>query len=185
MEAYIYIQPIQLPHAEVLDRQTTMRLSVDLALKFGMECKVAPLIALDEDAYDPLREHPISAAILSKLKSRGYSYASKVLGIVSEDLYADTLSFVFGQAELGGKYGVISTSRLHPNPQDRNSSIFYERILKESVHELGHTFGLEHCPNVQCVMHFSNTLRDTDIKSASFCGHCETWLGMRLKKVAN
>jgi archaemetzincin len=40
------------------------------------------------------------------------------------------------------------------------------------VHELGHVFGLEHCPDPECVMHFSNSLLDTDRKSTSFCSQC-------------
>ncbi|MEA2005134.1 MAG: hypothetical protein U9O50_02570 [Acidobacteriota bacterium] len=46
----------------------------------------------------------------------------------------------------------------------------------EAVHELGHTYGLSHCPDAKCVMHFSNSLLDTDKKSASFCTHCHKLL---------
>jgi archaemetzincin len=44
--------------------------------------------------------------------------------------------------------------------------------LRELVHELEHTYGLGHCPDKRCEMHFSNNLKDTDIKSSSFCEHC-------------
>ncbi|TLX91314.1 MAG: hypothetical protein E6K97_02920 [Thaumarchaeota archaeon] len=37
-------------------------------------------------------------------------------------------------------------------------------MVKECVHELGHIFGFVHCPNIECVMYFSNSLSDTDIK---------------------
>jgi archaemetzincin len=50
-----------------------------------------------------------------------------------------------------------------------NKSLFYQRIIKEAVHELGHAFGLKHCNYPMCVMHFSNSLPDTDIKQNSFC----------------
>jgi len=36
-----------------------------------------------------------------------------------------------------------------------------QRVIKEAVHELGHAFGLTHCENSKCVMHFSNSLQDT------------------------
>ena len=47
-------------------------------------------------------------------------------------------------------------------PRDEN--LFRERALTEAVHELGHTYGLGHCPVSTCVMHFSNSLHDTDLK---------------------
>ncbi|MFQ6039016.1 MAG: archemetzincin, partial [Candidatus Aminicenantales bacterium] len=55
-------------------------------------------------------------------------------------------------------------------PEDR--TLFLARCVKEAVHELGHAFGLRHCPNPRCVMHFSNSLLDTDKKTASFCQRC-------------
>jgi archaemetzincin len=38
----------------------------------------------------------------------------------------------------------------------------------EAVHELGHAFGLTHCEKSRCVMHFSNSLQDTDFKHYIF-----------------
>ena len=39
--------------------------------------------------------------------------------------------------------------------------LFQQRIPKEVVHELGHLFKLSHCDKRYCVMHFSNSLKDT------------------------
>lgn len=185
MERFIYLQPIGRGKKDVVDRQTLKRLCTDLAARFGIKCEVKLPIELTEDAYDPLRDQYLAAIILSNLKRMGFPEAEKVLGIVGEDLYADELNFVFGQAELGGKYSVVSVSRLRPSSPRQYENLFYERMLKECVHELGHTFGLGHCPDVRCVMHFSNTLRDTDVKSASFCKRCSAWLGTHVKRVAN
>jgi archaemetzincin len=180
-DTYIYLQPLGRSKAEVADLQTLQDLSKDLTRQFGLQCRFHTPLNLMEDAYDPQREQYLASIILSNLKTLGFPEAEKVLGIVAEDLYADELNFVFGQAELGGKFGVISLSRLRaPDP-----SLLYQRTLKEAVHELGHTFGLGHCPNVLCVMHFSNTLHDTDIKSARFCGYCDAWLGTHPKRAAN
>jgi archaemetzincin len=49
---------------------------------------------------------------------------------------------------------------------------FLKRVLKEAVHEMGHTFGIPHCENHLCVMHFSNSIVETGIKGAGFCRNC-------------
>jgi archaemetzincin len=46
------------------------------------------------------------------------------------------------------------------------------RVIKEAVHELGHALGLTHCEKSRCVMHFSNSLQDTDFKHYMFCERC-------------
>ncbi len=98
----------------------------------------------------------------------------RVLGVTRVDLYTPDLNFVFGQAQLNGKFAVISIARLEPVfwGERPNSDLFRERILKEAVHELGHNYGLGHCPDRKCVMHFSNSIADTDIKGEGFCDKC-------------
>ena len=98
-----------------------------------------------------------------------------MLGIADEDLYVNGLNFVFGEAELGGCYAIISLARLHQSfyGLPENESILTERIVKEAIHEIGHVYGLGHCPDPDCVMHFSNCLEDTDIKGVDYCQSCE------------
>jgi archaemetzincin len=99
---------------------------------------------------------------------------SKILGITSVDLFVPVLTYVFGEAQLDGVAGVMSTYRLDDTiyglPPDNIK--FFERSIKESVHELGHTFGLLHCKNYACAMHSSTTVDDIDIKGAALCGEC-------------
>jgi archaemetzincin len=83
------------------------------------------------------------------------------------DLFVPGLNFVFGLAV--GNTAVISLARLR---SEKNEYVFRERALKEAIHELSHTFGFQHCPDIKCVMHFSNCLEDTDIKGPDFCRVC-------------
>lgn len=104
----------------------------------------------------------------------------KVLGIADIDLYVPGLNFVFGSAsEIGGDVCVISITRLRQEfyGLKPNDSLFFNRVKKEAVHELGHLYGLIHCPDPKCVMHFSNSLLDTDKKSYHFCKECKKRLG--------
>ena len=97
-----------------------------------------------------------------------------ILGICNFDAYSSGLKFVFGQASLTGGVAAIYLPRLRQEFYGISAdiSIFIERVLKESTHEVGHTFGLAHCPKQSCVMHFSNSIVDTDRKAKDLCNVC-------------
>jgi len=101
-----------------------------------------------------------------------------MLAICDLDAYSDQLNFVFGQAHLDGSISAIYLSRLRQEFYGLNSdeSLFCQRIVKEAVHELGHVFGLNHCRNTKCVMYFSNSLADTDVKTSQFCNICKGFI---------
>jgi archaemetzincin len=46
------------------------------------------------------------------------------------------------------------------------------RVVKEAVHEVGHTYGLVHCATLACVMSRSPGLRSVDLKSDRLCAEC-------------
>src|ERR671910_3735397 len=101
-----------------------------------------------------------------------------ILGICNFDAYSSGLNFVFGQASLTVGVAVIYLSRLRQEfyGLGADTSIFIECVLKEATHEVGHAFGLDHCPKQSCVMHFSNSLVDTDRKAKDFCNICRNKL---------
>jgi archaemetzincin len=103
---------------------------------------------------------------------------TKILGICNFDAYSSGLNFVFGQASLTGGVATIYLPRLRQEfyGLGTNKSLFIERLLKEATHEVGHAFGLNHCPKQSCVMYFSNSLVDTDRKAKDFCNMCSNKL---------
>jgi archaemetzincin len=100
------------------------------------------------------------------------------VGVTPYDLYSDGLNFVFGVA-YPFKGCIVSYARLISNDEE----LFLSRVRKEVTHEMGHVFGLEHCPNPRCVMHFSNSLSDTDFKGEDFCQICSEKLRASMERL--
>ena len=123
-------------------------------------------------AYDPQRMQYLSSKLLAALGKA--EREERVVGITDVDLYVPRLNFVFGEADIVSGTAIVSLCRLRQEYYGLapDEALFLERATKEIVHEMGHTFGLGHCPNNKCVMHFSNSLADTDLKEAHFCNMC-------------
>ena len=157
-----------------IDNNILEELKEKLNQTFGCPVEVIPEAIKLEQAYDSKREQHLASKLLARLKKSGAAKDEKSLGIVDIDLYAPGLNFIFGQADIISGVAIISLCRLrqeyYGSPSDE--ALFLDRAIKEAVHELGHTFGLEHCKNARCVMHFSNSLSDTDWKQAAFCSQC-------------
>jgi len=146
-----------------------------LAEIFQAEIKLHPPLEIPREAYNSRRGQYLSSFILRKMRSDlNLGPGEKALLIADVDLYAEGLNFVFGEAEINGSLAIISVARLRESfyGLPENEDIFTTRIKKEALHELGHVFGLRHCSFPGCVMNFSNSLADTDRKSAGFCPSC-------------
>ncbi|MET1124056.1 MAG: archaemetzincin family Zn-dependent metalloprotease [Archaeoglobaceae archaeon] len=141
------------------------------SLRDAMEEKFGKAVVLQKmepplRCYNPLRRQFNSTCLLAHLDRRRVT-----LGVTGFDIYAGSLNFVFGEAELGGSRAVVSTYRL------RGERIV-ERLIKEATHEIGHVLGLRHCRNRRCVMSFSNSVLEVDAKSDEFCERCRRELGL-------
>jgi len=152
-------------------------LSGRLAEELGRPTSVGDDILLPARGYDRRRRQYLGEAILDALHALPVP-AGRVLGLTEADCYAPGLNFIFGQAMLSGREAFVALPRLRPSlyGQAEDPQLYRQRALKECVHELGHTWGLRHCPDPGCVMHFSNTLADTDVKGVAFCARCQTKL---------
>ena len=164
-----------------VDKKILLYLQSELENVFEKEVKLVNTMEHPDYAYNPKRDQYHSSKILEKIKQEKFKDCDRILGVGDVDMYVPSLNFVFGEADFYDRVAVISLVRLRQEyyglPED--GKLFQTRVLKEAVHELGHTYGLRHCPDPKCVMHFSNSLKDTDIKSHNFCHECKSKLNQK------
>jgi archaemetzincin len=135
-------------------------------------------------AYDAGREQYHSTPILQRLAEATPSDALRVLAIADVDLFIPILTHVYGEAQLGGPACIVSTHRLNSGPEILGSpEIAVCRVVKEAIHELGHTFNLRHCPEAACIMHYCRSESDVDRKSNDLCRYCRVMLDDELRKI--
>ncbi len=144
-----------------------------LARVFQTPCQIRPDIFDVSFALNADRQQYYATAILQRLE-RASDPDARVLGVTACDLFVPVLTFVFGEAQLDGNCAAVSFARLKEEsyglpPRD---DLLHERLLKEAVHELGHTFGLRHCADWRCVMTSSHAVERLDVKGAEFCAAC-------------
>jgi archaemetzincin len=132
-------------------------------------------------AYDASRGQFNSTVLLSQLLAERGSNHHKTIILVDVDLFIPVLTFVFGEAQFDGTAAIVSTHRLanqfYGLPQDHD--LLVARIEKEIIHELGHTFGLYHCRQYECVMRSSTYVEEIDMKKWTFCGDCRSVIEAR------
>ncbi len=143
---------------------------------FRIPCEILTP-ALDANfAYHPEREQFHSSEMLARMQDMVQPDTWRLLGITSVDLYIPILTFVFGEAQMGGPCSVVSYHRLRQEfyglPAD--VPLLGRRILTECVHELGHTLTLTHCQDYRCVMASSHAVEWIDLKDWTFCQNCAT-----------
>jgi archaemetzincin len=168
--SYIYIVPIGLDDDFFLEK-----LEKHIIDTFHLKTVSKEFDIKIEDAFDPRRVQYNSSLILSQLITKPPHDAEKILGILDVDLFIPILTFVFGEAQLQGIGAVVSTHRLHNRfyglPENRE--VTTDRLVKEGVHELGHTFGLIHCSQPRCVMNSSTYVENIDQKPVDLCPLCQ------------
>ncbi len=133
--------------------------NLDIRSRFG------GYFEIPDTSFDPLRKQYNARRIIDMVIKQHVPSKDLLLGMVDVDIYVHRMNFIFGLAQPLRRAAVVSSFRLAGQKRA-------ERVAKEVIHETGHLLGLEHCPLPHCVMHFSNTVEDTDHKKKRLCVNC-------------
>ena len=156
------------------DHEVIGTLRRDVEHVFRVTARALPHKARPTDSYDARRQQHSSTRILRWLIENRPHPAAKIVAITDADLFIPILTFVYGEAQLGGSAAVVSTARLVSDNGFRpDAALLTARLQKECLHELGHTFGLLHCPLPTCVMARSVNLVQVDAKNPALCYDCQ------------
>ncbi len=176
----VVMEKIHIIPIGIIDPDILAHIAGVLQEVYQRETVLAKSVSMPHKTYNALRAQYNSTKILKKLealKSQPYEF---ILGVVDEDLYVPELNFVFGEADVPAGVAVIALARLRQEfyGLEPDRELFLLRASKEAIHELGHTCGLGHCSDSGCIMHFSNSLSDTDRKEPRFCTACRNKCGV-------
>jgi archaemetzincin len=157
-----------------VDKNIINMLEVELNNVFGCPVNCTSNQSIIDQAYNAKRKQYLASSLLKAINKSEQIQNERILGVVNVDLYTPGLDFIFGEAHVNSGMAIISLYRLGQEYYGLapDEDLFVKRIIKEAVHELGHTFRLGHCPDLKCVMHYSNSLSDTDWKNVAFCSQC-------------
>jgi archaemetzincin len=140
----------------------------------GVSCSTLAARLDPESAFHGERQQYHSSEILRQMQRFLHADSWRILGITELDLYIPILTFVFGEAQVGGPCALLSTYRLRQEfyglPAD--TEILRQRAIKEAIHELGHTLDLTHCDDYRCAMASSHAVEWIDLKESALCNTC-------------
>lgn len=159
-------------------------LRIELPKSVGVQCQILPYRLDPTPAYHAERQQFHSSELLQRMMPLVRRSDSRCLAVTDVDLYIPILKYVFGEAQVGGPCAVVSAFRLRQEfyGLDRDDALLEERLLKECVHELGHTLGLHHCEDYQCAMASSHAVEWIDLRGRSWCEACHKKVDVELAR---
>ena len=169
------MREISIVPVNAIDAGLLTRLALCLEERFLATAVVRAALTVPKTALNSARGQLFFGSLAGRLSASYEARGDLVLGVTEFDLYKTSHQFVFGSSSEAQRCAVVSLHRLrsefYGDPADENA--LFQRLLKESVHEIGHALGLRHCYNARCAMYYSNSVFDTDNKHSHFCEGCE------------
>jgi archaemetzincin len=169
------VSEISIVPINTIDVGLLTRLALCLEERFLYTCVPRGALRVPKSALNSVRKQLFLGSVVTRLATVIEAPDTIVLGVTDYDLYKTSHPFIFGSSSATQRCAVVSIHRLrsefYGEAPDENA--LFQRVLKEAVHELGHTMGLKHCYNARCAMYYSNSIFDTDNKRSHFCEACD------------
>jgi archaemetzincin len=139
-----------------------------------VRCEISPYNFDPAPAYHAERQQYHSSEIIERMQALVRPLDWRLLGVTGVDLYIPILKYVFGEAQMGGPCALVSYHRLRQEfyGLDRDDDLLNQRLLKEAIHELGHTLDLRHCQDYRCAMASAHAVEWIDLRESTLCGSC-------------
>jgi archaemetzincin len=159
-----------------VDASLLQHLRTTIPQRLHIACEILPYELDPDPSYHPERQQYHSSEILQRMQPLVRPQDWRFLAIADVDLYIPILKYVFGEAQMGGPCAVVSVHRLRQEfyGLDRDDNLLRQRLLKESVHEVGHTLNLRHCQDYSCVMASSHSVEWIDVRESTLCDSCRS-----------
>jgi archaemetzincin len=126
-----------------------------IAAFYAVRVTVATPLGLPKSAFYSKRQRYRAERLLEFLVAEGQRDARVTLGLTAVDISTTKAPYedwgILGLATLDGRSAVLSSFRCQRRA--KNAAHARVRFAKTAIHELGHSFGLEHCATVGCIMH--------------------------------
>jgi archaemetzincin len=145
--------------------------------------KILPGVAMPQYAYYKPRNRYRAEQILTFLDILPVQ-SMKIIALTTKDISTTKGEYtdwgIFGLGDIGGKSCVVSIYRLHKETQP---ALFESRLRKLIIHELGHTFGLNHCFDPLCLMtNYKGTIAALDRTDFHLCTQCRALFAFSRQK---
>lgn len=165
-----------------IDSSVLLDLRAAILKRLRIACEILAFKLDPAPSYHPERQQYHSSEILRRMRGFVRPGDWRLLAVTEVDLYIPILKFVFGEAQLMGPCAVVSTYRLRQEYYglDRDDALMGQRLLKECVHELGHTLDLRHCQEYNCVMASAHAVEWIDLREDGFCKSCRSLVENKL-----
>jgi archaemetzincin len=150
---------------------------------YVVDVVVQPPRDIPRSAYYKPRKRYRAEKLLLELQVWPVPGCIKTVGITGADISTTKDPYpdwgIFGLGLLDGPVCVVSTYRLK---RRASSDLLAQRFVKVLNHEIGHTFGLNHCPSEGCLMEdAAGTIKTVDRETGALCPACRARLKARLK----